>query len=410
MPASMAGSRGGAIGRSHSSEWTGFVLRLLAGDVGYSELAERLMGESRPRTVTLVVNNTCNLRCAHCYLQVERLTSRPLREPEWLRVVESLASVDPELVCLSGKEVFVDSLGVNLLAKLRAERERAGVSYRTGVITNGTLVSRFREGIVAAEPSYFDISLDGIAGDHDTVRGRGAFARAWPSVLWAAAAFGERFFVNLTVQRQNHGRLLQSLRVLAAAGVRNVELGLYIPLPYTSQALALSRPEIDAIMQELEGLASLDPGSDLTVHLDLDTLTLEPMLAFLRSRWFSPNALQEDGKGELFVEHRFPNGVALEIRLAPFPVGVSRSVRITPEGNYLAAEDTLDTRFYAENSLGNLREFDFDLARLHAHSRQSERLPELLRRFYDEHLPELTAAFRSNSAVSAYHPAARAAA
>lgn len=410
MPATMAGSRGGAIGLSRSSEWPAIVTRLLAGDLSHSELAERLFGEARPRTVTLVVNNSCNLRCAHCYLQVEKLSGPILREPEWHRLVESLNGLGPELVCLSGKEVFVDSLGVSLLDKLREGRIRAGASYRTGVITNGTLIARYRERIAAAAPSYFDISLDGLEEDHDAVRGRGAFARAWPNVLWAAETFGDHFFVNLTMQRRNHARLLDTVRFLATSGVRNVELGFYIPLPYTSPDLALGNEEIDGVLGQLGDLALLPAGTDLTVHLDLDTLTFEPMLAFLRSRWFSPEKLIEDGKGELFVNHRFPNGVALEVRLAPFPVGVSRSVRITPEGNYLAAEDTLDTRFYAGASLGNVRDFDFDLTRLHAATRASAHLASLLRRFYRDQLPALVAAFRSNPSVSARRLAVGAAA
>lgn len=409
MPASMAGSRGGAIGISRSSEWTAFVTRLLAGDVTYPELAERLLGETRPRTVTLVVNNTCNLRCAHCYLQVERLSGPVLREPEWHRLFESLNGLGPELVCLSGKEVFVDSLGISLLEKLCEERVRVGASYRTGVITNGSLISRYRERIATADPSYLDISLDGIEEDHDAVRGRGAFARAWPNVLWAAETFGDRFFVNLTMQRRNYPRLLDTVRFLASSGVRNVELGFYIQLPYASPALALSNEEVDGIMSQLGDLALLPPGTALTVHLDLDTLTFEPLLAFLRSRWFSPESLTEDSKGELFVSHCFPNGVALEVRLAPFPVGVSRSVRITPEGNYLAAEDTVDTRFYVEASLGNVRDFDFDLARLHATTRVSARHSRLLRRFFCDQLPTLVAAFRSNPSMTADRPAGAAA-
>lgn len=260
------------------------------------------------------------------------------------------------------------------------------------MITNGTLIERHRDTILAAQPSYFDISLDGLAEDHDAVRGHGAFAQAWPNILWAAQAFEDRFFINLTLQRRNARRIAETVLLLNEHGVRNVELGFYIPLAYTASELALSDPDVEAIFSGLTALGSIPLQHPLRVHLDLDIIGLPALLAFLRSDWFSNDQIREDANGELFVEHVLPNRAVLDMRLAPYPTGIWRSVRITPEGTYLAAEDTVDTRGYPVRSLGNVRDYGFDFGSLHAQARSSTRFRQMLRAYYDELLPLLISA------------------
>ena len=392
MPATMAGSRGGAVGRSHDTAWPAFVTRLLTGAVAFPELYERLHAPASPRTVTLVVNNTCNLRCRHCYLQVPRLDGAPLNDGEWARLADSLVGVDPELVCLSGKEVLVGSTGLALLRRLAKRRGIERTAYRLGFITNGTLMHRHRDALVDADPSYVDISVDGLPDDHDAVRGAGAFAALEPNLRWAVRTFGPRLFVNLTLQKRNAGAVVDAVAFLHRLGVPNVELGFYRPLPYTDRALALSAADVAGVFDRLSELEAIPDGRRLRVLLDLDVATPAPLAAFLASPWFSFDAIRVDGNLEPFVEHRLRNGATIEMRFAPYPVGISRSVRITPEGHYLAAEDTIDTTGYAAHSLGNVRDADYDFARLHASARQSPRLHQLCRTFFAGVLPNLMAA------------------
>ena len=393
MPATMAGSRGGAIGKSHDTAWPAFVTRLLNGVVSFPELYERLRAPASPRTVTLVVNNTCNLRCRHCYLQVPRLDGAPLDDGEWARLVDSLIRVEPELVCLSGKEVLLGSTGMAVLRRLGQQRRAVGgTGYRLGFITNGTLMHRHRDALVEADPSYVDVSVDGLPDDHDAIRGAGAFAALLPNLRWAVRTFGPRLFVNLTLQKRNAGAVVDAVAFLHRLGVSNVELGFYRPLPYTDGTLALSASDVADVFDRLGELEAIPDGRRLRVLLDLDVATPAPLAAFLASRWFSFDAIRVDENLEPFVEYRLRNGVTLETRFAPYPVGISRSVRVTPEGHYLAAEDTIDTTGYATHSLGNVRDADYDFARLHATARRSARLHQLCRRFFADVLPRLVSA------------------
>jgi MoaA/NifB/PqqE/SkfB family radical SAM enzyme len=392
MPASMAGSRGGTVGRVPGEPSKDFIATLLAGDVTAEDLRRKFAASPHPKIVTLVINNTCNLRCAHCYLQVERLTAPALGEEEWRRLIDSVPEVKPALVCLSGKEVFAAAAGSRLLSYLSGgARGRGG--YRLGVITNGTLVHRHKAAIECAAPSYFDISLDGVGDEHDDVRGDGVFARVLPNVEWAARTFSDRFFVNLTLQKRNWRRYVGAIDFLRGRGVKNVSCGFYRPLPYTSRDLALDDAEVAAVFEAVSEIGRLDAAGDFNVFFDLDVTNLQPLKAFLRSSWFSLDRLEDDDDGEHFIEHDFENGTRVRFRFSPYPTGGWRSLRITAEGNYLAAEDTLDTTHYAERAIGNVRDFGYDLAALHRHALDSPRFDELLESFCSDTLPELVAAF-----------------
>ena len=392
MPATIAGSRGGAVGNSRDTTWPAFVTRLLTGAVAFPELYERLRAPASPRTVTLVVNNVCNLRCRHCYLQVPRLDHPPLDDAEWGRLIESVMESEPELICLSGKEVLIGSTGVALLRRLGEARAAGRTRSRLGLITNGTLLHRHRDALLDADPTYLDISVDGLPDDHDAIRGAGAFAALLPNLRWAARSFGRRLFANLTLQKRNAAAAVDAVAFLHGMGVRNVELGFYRPLPYTDGALALSAADVAAVFDQLAEVEAIPDARRLRVLLDLDMATPAPLAAFLGSRWFSFDAIRVDRNLEPVITHRLRNGATLEIRFAPYPVGISRSVRITPDGHYLAAEDTIDTTGYAVHAVGNVRDADLDFARLHASARRSARLHELTRAFYVDVLPDLVAA------------------
>jgi hypothetical protein len=203
--------------------------------------------------------------------------------------------------------------------------------------------------------------------------------------------------VNLTLQRRNLPRALETIQFLAANGIRNIEVGFYKPLPYTDPSLALSDDEVRGFLDRLGDLRVLRAAEETRILFDFDVSVPAPLEAFLASRWFEPAAVCEDVNGELFVDHRLNDKVVLQVRFAPYPTGVWRSVRITPEGGYLAAEDTIDTTQYSRSWLGNVRDTAFDVGKLHERARRSQRFHDLLRDYERSVLPRLVSAVRNNS-------------
>jgi len=398
MGVAMAGSRGGIIRDKKTVSDSSFIERLLTAKFSFEELKSNLVTRKTPITTTLVVNNSCNLSCAHCYLRVKELTATALNENEWKKVIDSVSTVDNSLICLSGKEVFLGNIGARLLSYLSEIKKQSKSLYRIGLITNGTLVHKHKENLLEAQPSYFDISVDGLESDHDAVRGHGALAKTLPNVEWAAQTFNHNFFVSHTLQKQNYNKLKEIVSFLSEKGVTNISCGFYRPLSYTNKSLVLSEGEIDEIFAGLSSLSEIpDLDRQTKILFDLDTIQLTALKSFIKSKWFVPKNIQKDANGEYFIEYTFGNNLSLEFRFAPYPTGVWKSVRITAEGNYLAAEDTIDTDLYSKHSIGNVRDFDYDFAALHKSALKSERFNQILRNFYFKILPELQSAYNERN-------------
>ena len=400
MSITIAGSMGGLKGLSPQQNDKEFVKELFEESLSYFEFKQWFLKHHAPKIVSLVINNNCNLQCKHCYLQVKELTTRGLDLSEWKKVIDSIASMKPGLICLSGKEVFVDVNGTNLLLYLKEVRDRYNGVPRIGFITNGTLLHRHYNTIISMDPDYLDISLDGIEADHDAIRGKGAFARTMPNVYWAMKTFNTRFFISLTIQRQNVLRIIKTLDYLQQQGIRNISSAFYKPLAYTDQSLILSQAEIDQLFEDFHALSKLNVDAPVNVMLDLDISNLPSVISFVQSEWFDLDGLKEDDNGNFFLCYDFGNNLFLWFRLNLFPSGISR-VRLTPEGNLLAAGDTINTATYAEHAIGNVRDFDYSFPALHNHALHSDRLEEILQEYYYNILPPLIKS-RSNANVKVH--------
>lgn len=397
MPSFLSGVRGGIEGKLTADRRLSFLHRALSGKESHQAIESEVRRSEAHHGITFVINNACNLACKHCYLQVEKLTTEQLSLEESQRLLETALDQQPDLICLAGKEVFLGNRGSELLSWLSAARARRAGSTRIGVITNGTLLHLHREAVLSSGLDYLDISVDGVRDDHDFNRGPGAYDRMLPNLKWAAEHLGERLFVNMTLQQRNFRRFTQAIAEMHEAGVRTVGCSFYHQLPYTAPELELRSEDYDSIFTSLHAVGSIALVRPLTVLVEVDLLSLPAMLAFFRSDWFAPGDVCVDEHGEFYCEHVLPNGVRLQIRFSPFPLQIFKSVRITPEGNYIAAEDTVNTRLYARHSLGNIREFDFDLSRLHAHAATAPRLKEMTDAYFREALPQLQAGYAAAS-------------
>lgn len=401
MPSFLSGVRGGIEGKLTTDQRLSFLHSALSGLESRSAIETEVRKSVVHQGITFVINNTCNLACKHCYLQVEKLTADALSLDESERLLNSALDCSPDLICLSGKEVFLGSRGSQLLSWLCSARDRRGASTRIGAITNGTLLHFHRDAILSSTLDYLDISVDGIRADHDFNRGVGAYDQMLPNLKWAAQHLRERLFVNMTLQQRNFRGLPQAIAELHQVGVSTVGCSFYHQLPYTDPGLELRSEDYDSILTSLNALAAITLKRPLTVLVEVDLLSLPAMLAFFRSDWFAPGDVSVDKHGEFYCEHILSNGLQLQIRFSPFPLLAFKSVRITPEGNYIAAEDTVNTRLYSKHSLGNIRDFNFDLFRLQAHASNAPRLKEINDIYFCKALPQLQAGYMDAANASA---------
>ena len=402
MPMYMSGVRGGIKGSIASDPHVDFLHMALLGLLDDKDIEHHVRSNTDGRVVAMIINNVCNLACKHCYLQVNRCTAPELSSAEWEKVFRSAFDLNPSLICLSGKEMFLGNAGAEALTYLTRVKREIHSETRIGAVSNGTLLHLHRDAILAADLDNLDISVDGIESDHDYNRGAGAFAKMRPNLEWAVRELGDRLFVNMTLQKRNYRSLPRAVEQFHRLGVRTVGCGFYIPLPYTDPALSLDIDDYAAIFRDLDNLGDIDIDHPLTVILEVDLLCMPAMLAFLQSRWFDPMTVKVDERTDFYCETQLHNGVRIQVRFCPFPQLVFKSGRISVEGNYLTAEDTVDTRLYAGRSLGNVRDFDYDLAAMQPSVEQSPRVATLFEKYFADALPQLQQAYSNRfSQVSA---------
>lgn len=396
MPSFLSGVRGGIEGKHTKNSGLSFLHRTLSGQESTDAIETEIRKDITNQGITFVVNNACNLTCKHCYLQVDSLTSPALSIEESKRFLASALDSNPHLICLAGKEVFLGRRGIDLLNWLTASRQRPSQTTRIGVITNGTLLHLHRDAVLSCDIDYMDISVDGVREDHDFNRSEGAYDRMMPNLVWAAAHFKKRLFASITLHQRNFRRLPQAVSEIYEAGVSTIGCSFYHRLTYTPPEFELQAADYADIFKNLSALGVRRHRRPLTVLVEVDVLSLPAMLAFFRSDWFVPNNICVDNHGEFYCEHILRNGVRLQIRFSPFPFLACKSLRITPEGNCLAAEDTANAKFYARRSLGNIRDFDFDCARLLAHAANAPRLQEITNAFFADTFPQIQEAYSAS--------------
>jgi sulfatase maturation enzyme AslB (radical SAM superfamily) len=395
MAAIIAGLRGGVTEDVTATKAADFSRELLAGRISRSDLASFLKNGGLPRFLSMVVNDTCNLQCRHCYLQTDRLGVPFLTIPEWERVVDSLCDSDVRMVCLSGKEVFFGKAGPQVLSLLQQARSENRGFFRLGAITNGTLLHAHRNALEGESMSYLDISMDGMRESHDAVRGTGSFDRTAANVAWLAPLLQDRLFCNTTLLAENVGQMPEIVTGMSRLGFHGMGFGFYLPQKYTDNSLILESSEAARIFESLHSLASIQVARPISVLIDLDTVTLDQMLAFLRSDWFAPESLKVDRMGELYNEYRFVNGVTLQFRITPYPTGIWKASRLNPDGSYLAAEDTVDAKSYHKRAIANIRDFDFDVEAMNRFCMESQRVEEILDEYAATVLPWIVDAAHS---------------
>jgi MoaA/NifB/PqqE/SkfB family radical SAM enzyme len=85
--------------------------------------------------LTVTINNICNLKCDHCYLEYQA-SSKYMRDD----LVEKIFLMNPEIVTIVGKEPLVDEPSMKIVEKIVNHSYNRGV--KSYLITNGYNLSK----------------------------------------------------------------------------------------------------------------------------------------------------------------------------------------------------------------------------------------------------------------------------
>ena len=333
------------------------------------------------QVVSMAINNSCNLKCKHCYLQSTQKQNPVLREDEWMSLAESLFTYSaPSTIAFVGKEPLLNYQSANLVSniiKLRNTIQRSTHNRTSiGLLTNGMSLLQFSDILLANPPDYIDISVDGLPTEHDFLRGKGTFSKLKPNLRWATENFLGPLWLTPTLNGNNIDSFLDMIHYYNYHfKIRRFAFGFYIPRNNRNDDLSILPGQIEKLVNgDLYKLAELPIYEPIEILFDLYPNHPDSLRSFIDSGWaYSSGGIESS-------VYDFSNGVSMKIHATKVAVGLRYSVRITPEGHWLAAEDAIRMNEYKKLTVANVRDFHYDATELYETGLNSARFYKLCRK------------------------------
>ncbi len=203
-------------------------------------------GSFRPKIpfhMVWLATNQCNARCAHCSSNSARRYPDELTTEEACDLMGQFANAGVVDLAVSGGEPL---LRPDLLYILEYA---INVGLSVGVGSNGGKLSQKKaQGLVATGISRFQVSLDGFAEQHDTLRRwPGLFERVLCTIKTAMDA-GLRVHVCCTITQLNWRILEPFTEFIFGLGVNRINYSRYVPTGRGTDTLDLTKEQWHSVI------------------------------------------------------------------------------------------------------------------------------------------------------------------
>jgi radical SAM protein with 4Fe4S-binding SPASM domain len=267
-----------------------------------------------PFHMVWLATNACTARCLHCSSASARRGPDELTTPEALDLMNQLAAAGVVDLAISGGEPLLRRDVIRVIYRAR----ELGMSV--GIGSNGAKLAPARaQELVEAGLGRFQISLDGLAAEHDELR-------RWPGLFWRAVnsigtaqAAGLRVHICCTITRLNVHQLESLAEFIAGLSVRRLNLSRFVPTGRGTAALDLDDSAWHEVAHRIVAIKNRYEGRmEVTTHLAQQIL-VDPCLLDM------PGFVGcQAGMGQGCVTS---NGTVLPCVLLPIPIG---SIRTKP--------------------------------------------------------------------------------
>ena len=323
-----------------------------------------------PTSIGILLNGICNLHCKTCYL--ENMTEKnPLSQEEWKYVFLSMFNdLRPNTVSFVGKEVFAERESVDVMfyaLEIRDKYQKSGET-EIGVITNGTLLHKYRKRLEGSSLDWIDISIDGPREVNDGIRGQGSYSKLERNLGWVSEYFEDRLWITPTLCNSNASSMADLVGELNKEyGISRFSFGLYKSRKSAQDFFSVGTEEVKILV---ENLSRIETTSPITVIFDYVGDVGDPYSSIL-------DLPLPKGETVTVKESFLGNGVQLGVHRNNREVGLWRAIRVSTEGDWLAAEDLFDHLCYKENAVSNLRDVNYDTRKAYEIGLQSPRSKSL---------------------------------
>lgn len=194
-----------------------------------------------PSYLTVFVNWACNLTCRECWLYgdssdqndwFEAVKRNRLSLEMWKQILQEVGQhVIAPSFSLMGGEPLIHPRIIELIEMAKSNIPGCTIDMST----NGTLLNRYAERLVASQIDTIYISLDGPTAEiNDPIRGHGSFDRVLDGMakmqsVVLAAGHGPHIALNFTLTGLNYETLPQMIELCEQleVGQLTVDLGMY---------------------------------------------------------------------------------------------------------------------------------------------------------------------------------------
>jgi MoaA/NifB/PqqE/SkfB family radical SAM enzyme/SAM-dependent methyltransferase len=168
------------------------------------------------------VTNRCDLSCRHCMFTAGPGDAGELAAEKVLQLAGEAVQLGCRVFALTGGEPLVHGEFASIVRGLLAFN-----AVRVVVLTNGMRLRRvFSAGRWDFDRLHLQVSVDGLAGNHDHIRGEGAFVALSRELAWLKEC-GIPFTLSMCVTRSNLADLPAVVDYAADMGAGNVHLMWY---------------------------------------------------------------------------------------------------------------------------------------------------------------------------------------
>ncbi len=206
----------------------------------------KILGEKIPLNSSLIINDTCNLKCRHCV--VSNLGYRTQTFEEVIKDISRLYEAGSRMLVITGGEPMLWGESPHGLNDVIGYARRRGF-FRVVVCTNGTLP-------LESDADYLWVSLDGSFDEHNSIRGD-----IHESVVAnIAASRHEHIYINFTISKINYAGFDSSAAsILKLKNVRGILFHLFTPYIGADVSLSLDHAERIHALERLRRIKKKHP-------------------------------------------------------------------------------------------------------------------------------------------------------
>jgi len=314
--------------------------------------------------VSISANDSCNLRCRHCYYEGTHVPhfekNPPLNLEQWKKVINDLSDKGYKRFCISGKEPLVTPIATQSLVEYISKHPEAQLD----LLTNGTLIAQNLDWLQNGATLY-GISIDGDETSHDVIRGEGNYQKTKKGIeKLVKLVSSNRIVVNSTLMSHNFESLVRGIKDIHSIGARFFKIGGFFPTVYNSGSiLEPSYEDFDKLCRGLKELEIKDGGA-ITAYL-IPEENAPIIVGMYKAGLFDRDKLIEAEKrwknllGDLYIMLPVLNlplddSGRISVTVKTLPTNFYGNFRLHPNGEVGDLCIDLSNPDYMANNLGNI--------------------------------------------------------